>query len=476
MSDHFVNQLLVVSQVVAILFFFAANSFYGVQVVMALTTVREHLRATLEGDPNRLARSHAVPRISLLAPAFNEESSIAESVRSLLSLHYPDLQVIVVNDGSSDKTIEVLKEVYQLEPSRRLYEHYIATKAVRGVYRSRVYPGLMVVDKENGGKADALNVGLNLSEGELVCAIDADTVIEPDALLRLVRPFVQQEDVVAAGGNIRIANGSIVRDGRVVTPRVPRRALPGFQMVEYTRAFLVGRMGLNRMGGNVVISGAFGLFRRDAMRATGGYSTATIGEDMELVMRLRRHGVDNGGPHKAQFIPDPVAWTEVPETFGSLGRQRDRWQRGLAQSLFLHKGVLFRPRYKAMGSVVVPYFVFVELLAPLVEFLGLLALLVSALLGVLDPRFAVLFFFFAYGYGLLLTSMAVTLDELTFRRYPSVKDKAWLMLWVFLEQFGYRQITVYWRLKGLVRFLLGRTDWGAMERKGFEKAPEPVKV
>lgn len=476
MSEHFLNQLLVLSQVVAILFFFVANSFYGVQVVMALSTVREHVRATLDGDPNRLARSHAVPPISLLAPAYNEESSIADSVRSLLSLHYPDLQVIVVNDGSSDQTMQVLRDVYQLEASRRLYEPYIATKAVRGVYRSRLYPGLMVVDKENGGKADALNVGLNLSQGELVCAIDADTVIEPDALLRLVRPFVQEEDVVAAGGNIRIANGSIVRDGRVVTPRVPRRALPGFQMVEYTRAFLVGRMGLNRMGGNVVISGAFGLFRRDAMRATGGYSTATIGEDMELVMRLRRHGVDSGGPHKALFIPDPVAWTEVPESFGSLGRQRDRWQRGLAQSLWMHQGVLFRPRYKGMGSVVVPYFVFVELFAPLIEFLGLLALGVSALMGVLDPRFAVLFFFFAYGYGLLLTSMAVTLDELTFRRYPSVKDKAWLMLWVFLEQFGYRQITVYWRLKGLVRFLLGRTDWGVMERKGFEKAPEPVKV
>lgn len=476
MSEHLVNQLLVASQVFAILFFFAANSFYGVQVVMALSTVREHVRATLDSDPNRLARSHAVPRISLLAPAYNEESSVVESVRSLLSLHYPDLQVIVVNDGSSDRTMAVLKQAYQLEPSRRLYEAYIPTKPVRGVYQSKLYPGLMVVDKENGGKADALNVGLNLSQGELVCAIDADTLIEPDALLRLVRPFVQSEDVVAAGGNIRIANGSIVRNGQVVAPRVPRRALPGFQMVEYTRAFLVGRMGLNRMGGNVVISGAFGLFRRDAMRATGGYSTATIGEDMELVLRLRRHGVDTGGPSKAQFIPDPVAWTEVPETFGSLGRQRDRWHRGLAQCLWLHKRVLFRPRYKAMGSVVTPYFVFVELFAPLIEFLGLLALIVAAFMGVLDPRFAVLFFFFAYGYGLLLTSMAVTLDELTFRRYPSVKDKAWLMLWVFLEQFGYRQITVYWRLKGLIKFLLGRTEWGAMERKGFQSAPEPVGV
>jgi cellulose synthase/poly-beta-1,6-N-acetylglucosamine synthase-like glycosyltransferase len=310
----------------------------------------------------------------------------------------------------------------------------------------------------------------------LVCAIDADTLIEPDALLRMVRPFVEDPEVVAAGGNIRVANGCKVRGGRVVEPKVPRRALPGFQMVEYTRAFLVGRMGLNKMGGNLVISGAFGLFRRDSLIAAGGYSTDTIGEDMELVLRLRRKGMDVGGPSKAEFIPDPVAWTEVPENFGSLGRQRDRWHRGLAQSMMMHKRVLFRPRYKAMGSAVYPYFLFIELMAPLVEFLGLLGLVIGLSLGVLDVRFALLFLVFAYGYGLLLTSMAVSLDEITFRLYPRLRDKAWFILWVLLEQFGYRQVTVYWRMRGLVKYALGHHEWGAMERKGFqmENPRQPV--
>jgi cellulose synthase/poly-beta-1,6-N-acetylglucosamine synthase-like glycosyltransferase len=328
-----------------------------------------------------------------------------------------------------------------------------------------------VADKVNGGKADALNAGLNLATGELVCAIDADTLIEPDALQRLVRPFLRSEGVVAAGGTIRIANQAVVKGGRVVQARAPRRPLPGFQVVEYLRAFLFGRLGWNRLGGNLIISGAFGLFRRDAMLGAGGYLHDTVGEDMEMVLRLRRLGYERGGPRRIEFVPDPVAWTEAPETLRVLGRQRDRWHRGLADVLWRHRGVMLNPRYGAMGMVVFPYFVLVELLAPLVEALGLAGMALGLAMGAVDWPFAALFFLAAYALGAVLTAFTLVLEELTFHRYDRMRDRALLVVWALFENLGYRQATVVWRLQGLWKYLRGRRDWGAMERRGFGTAP-----
>jgi cellulose synthase/poly-beta-1,6-N-acetylglucosamine synthase-like glycosyltransferase len=259
-----------------------------------------------------------------------------------------------------------------------------------------------------------------------------------------------------------------------VEARVPRRALPGFQVVEYLRAFLFGRMGPNRLGGNIVISGAFGLFRRDAVVRAGGYAFGSMGEDLELVLRMRREGYERKEPHKVVFVPDPVAWTEAPSTFRVLGRQRDRWHRGLAESLFLHRKVVLNPRYRALGMVVTPYFLFIELLAPVVEALGLVLLALGLFVGAVDWTFGALFLLFAYGYGLFLTAMTIALEEVTFRRYTAMRDKLLLVLWVVLENLGYRQLTVYWRLRGLVKFLAGKRDWGVMERKGFGATPTTV--
>jgi cellulose synthase/poly-beta-1,6-N-acetylglucosamine synthase-like glycosyltransferase len=328
----------------------------------------------------------------------------------------------------------------------------------------------VVVDKENGGKADALNAALNLSTGELVCAMDADTLIEPDALQRMVRPFLYSDDVVAAGGTIRIVNASDVRGGRVVRTRTPRDPIPGIQVVEYLRAFLFGRLGWNRLGGTLIISGAFGLFRRDAVVAAGGYVHDTVGEDMELVLRLRRRGYEGHGSSRVAFIPDPVAWTEAPETLRVLGRQRDRWQRGLADVLWRHRRVLLNPRYGAMGLVAYPYFVFVELFAPVVEAIGIAGLLLGLSLGAVDTSFAIMFFLAAYGLGAVLTVLTLALEEASFHRYDRFVDRVLLIGWALVENLGYRQLTVVWRLQGLYRYLRGRTDWGKMERKGFAPA------
>ncbi len=465
-----VTQGLVWVEVGVIAYFLLVNSFYAVLLVSAAKELVRHTRQIRGERRWRVLDSKVAPSVSMLAPAYNEAATIAESVRGLLSLYYPNLEVVVINDGSRDKTLDVLTREFDLAPINPVYQRRIETRPVRALYRSRIHPNLVVATKENGGKADALNVGLDLATGDLVCAMDADTLIEPEALQRMVRPFLQGNEVLAAGGTIRVANGSVVRGGRVVRVRAPLRPIPGIQVIEYLRAFLFGRLGWNRFGGNLIISGAFGLFRRSAVIDVGGYAHDTVGEDMELVLRLRRRGYETGGPHRVDFIPDPVAWTEAPESLRVLGRQRDRWHRGLADVLWRHRRVAFNPRYGTMGMLAFPYFVLVELLAPVIELLGLFALGTAFLIGALDLRFAALFFLVAYGIGLWLSVATLVMEELTFRRYDRMRDRLILLLWALFENIGFRQLTAWWRLRGLLKFIRGRTDWGAMERRGFHRA------
>ncbi|HET7612405.1 MAG TPA: glycosyltransferase family 2 protein [Gemmatimonadaceae bacterium] len=466
-----VNAMLFKAQGPVLAYFFAINAWYLVLLVSALLELRRHMLLITDESRHLLLSSTLSPTISILAPAYNEEATIETSLRALLALQYPNLEVIVISDGSKDRTVQVLIDRFNLVPVKTIYEQRIKTKPVRMLYRSATYPSLVVVDKENGGKADALNVGLSFARGELVCAMDADTLIEGDGLQRMVRPFLYATDVVATGGTIRVVNGSEVKHGRVLKARVPTHLLPGVQVVEYLRAFLFGRLGWNRLGGNIIISGAFGLFQRDAVVNAGGYLHDTVGEDMELVLRLKRLSYEKGGPGRIAFVPDPVAWTEVPETAAVLGRQRDRWHRGLADVLWRHRRMMLNPRYGVTGLFVYPYYAFVELLAPVIEVIGLLTLALGLAFGVLDWKFAVLFYLTAYGLGTAMTAFTLILEDLSFHRYATFRDRALLFCWALLENLGYRQMTVYWRLRGLWKFIRGRKEWGAMERKGFQAVP-----
>jgi cellulose synthase/poly-beta-1,6-N-acetylglucosamine synthase-like glycosyltransferase len=422
----------------------------------------------------RVLSSEVAPTISILAPAHNEEVTVADSVRSLLTLRYPSLEVVLVNDGSSDGTLEVLKAEFDLvevhaAPLRRRLE----AARVRAIHRSRRTPSLIVVDKENGGKADALNVGLDVAGGELVCAIDSDTLVEADALQRMIRPFLGSDEVVAVGGTIRAVNGCEVRAGRVVKERPPRRLLPAMQAVEYLRAFLAGRLGWNRLGGNLVISGAFGLFRREPMIAAGGYLHETVGEDMEVVVRMRRLGRRDGTGERVVFVPDPVAWTEVPERARVLARQRDRWHRGLADVLRRHQGMAFNPRYGRVGLLVFPYFLLIELFAPVVELVGIVAVVLGLAFGAVNIPFAVLFLLVAYGFGVLLTAWTLVLEQWTYRGYGRLRDRVWLLFVSLFEGLGYRQLRAVWRRRGLFGYLRGRREWGVMTRSGFTSDEQP---
>jgi cellulose synthase/poly-beta-1,6-N-acetylglucosamine synthase-like glycosyltransferase len=456
------------SEYIVGVYFLLVNSFYATLLVSAGFSMRRHLLRGWHQRHWRLLGSELAPRLSMIAPAYNEESTIVESARALLTLRYPSLEIVIVNDGSSDATLATMEREFGLYRIHPDYERLVDHAPIRGIYRSSRVSQLVVVDKDNGGgKADALNAGLNVSSGELACSVDADTLIEPDALLRLVQPYIERDDVVACGGTVRVANGSVVRSGRVVERRAPRRVLPGVQTIEYVRAFLFGRMGWNSFGGNLIISGAFGLFRRQAVAESGGYLHDTVGEDMELIVRLRRNAYEEGGPDKVIFVPDPVAWTEAPDRLKDLAGQRDRWHRGLADTMWRHRRVLVNPRYGTLGLLAFPYFFFVELLAPLIEAFGLLALPAALLLHAVNWEFAVLLFIVAYGYGLVLTVSSLMLEEVTESPYARFGDRLRLIPWAIIESFGYRQMTVVWRLRGLWKYLRKESGWGAMTRSGF---------
>jgi cellulose synthase/poly-beta-1,6-N-acetylglucosamine synthase-like glycosyltransferase len=396
---------------------------------------------------------------------------VEENVRSLLMLDYPLFEVILINDGSSDRTLDVLISRFDLRLSERSYERAVACRPIRAIYESAAYPNLVVIDKTNGGKADALNAGLNLALYPLFCGIDADSILEADALLRLVRPFLEAPGItVAAGGVIRVANGCDVRAGRVRQVRLVKRLLPLVQIVEYLRAFLFGRMGW--AGGNslLIISGAFGLFERRAALLAGGYTTGTVGEDLELVVKMHRRLREEGRPYRVEFVPDPVCWTEVPESLRVLRRQRTRWHRGLIDTMWRHRAMLGRPRYGIVGLVAMPGFVVFEMLSPVIELSGYLLMPLLWATGSLSVGFASTFLVIAILYAVLVSVLAVLLDDISFRRYPRIRDLGLLILAAIIENIGYRQLTVWWRVRAFWEFWRGDLSWGAMERRGVGTA------
>jgi cellulose synthase/poly-beta-1,6-N-acetylglucosamine synthase-like glycosyltransferase len=452
-------------------YFLAINAIYFVLYLISFVEIADYVRREIFSGFSELFTSNYAPPVSVVVPAYNEEATITESVRSFLTLHYPLHEVIVVNDGSSDGTLEVLMQEFGLYESDQPMRMQLETAPLRGIYTSPT-ERLIVVDKENGGKSDALNAGICAASYPLVCCMDADIILEEDALLRVARPMIESGSVAAVGGIIRVANGCEFEKGRLVKVKTPRKPLPNFQIVEYLRAFIAVRTAWSRLNCLLIISGAFGMFRRRDLILAGGYSGDTVGEDMELTTRMHRVLRENDRKYKISFVPDPIAWTEVPDTLRVLGRQRDRWHRGLIDTLVRHRRMLFNPRYGPVGLIAMPYFFIFEFLGPVIELLGYAAFVAGVALGVINGPFALAFFLAAVGLGVLLSTAAVFLEELRLERYPRWWDLVKLTLYGVLENFGYRQLNTLWRALAIVSFLRNNTNWGAMERKGFRTREE----
>ncbi len=408
------------------------------------------------------------PSLTILVPAHNEELTVEEAVRALLSLQYPDFEVIVVNDGSEDTTLDRLRNRFSLEPEPLQEEGLLPHAPVRAVYRSREVPRLRVIDKERGGKADALNAGINLVETELFCAVDADSILEPDALLRAVQLFVEGgERTVAVGGTVRVANGCRVRGGRVVEVGLPRHPLAILQAMEYLRAFSMARLALAWFGALFIVSGAFGIFRRAAVVEIGGYDTATVGEDLELVLRLHRTLSERGREFEIRYVPEPVCWTQVPERVADLARQRIRWHRGALESVARHAAMLGRWRYRGMGLLGLPSLVLIDLVGPLVEAAGYVLMPAFWLLDAIDGGFLLAWLLLTVTFGAAISAGSLILEELELRRYPRVRHLAILVAAAFLENIGYRQLHNLWRILGHLHYLRGARGWGGRTRMAF---------
>lgn len=455
----------------AMYYVIAINSLYFVIMMFSFKSIMGILKNSLYSRFQALSGSEHVPPISILVPAYNEELTIIENVRSLLALNYPRYEVIVVNDGSKDDTLQVLIEEFSLTLSRHMpVQPLLQTSRVRGVYHNPAFPNLYLIDKENGGKADSLNAGINLSHYPLIASIDADSLLEKDALIRIAKVYMENpEETVAIGGDIRIANGCKIENGVVKDIRLPDKFLPMMQSVEYLKAFLGGRIGWSAINGLIIVSGAFGVFRKDYVVKVGGYRGGYPGEDMNIIIKLHKYMLENNLPYRVAFCPDAVCWTQAPDTWKILGSQRRRWGRGNLKNMIEYgKNMVLRPKYKVFGMLTLPFNILFETLNPYFRITGLLALIGYTMLDMTNSHILLIYGLLNVLYGVLLGIGSILLEEIAFRRYPRFRDIVKMLFYTILMFFGYRQIGVIWRFLGHIEYLRNNNSWGTMTRTSWQ--------
>jgi len=471
MTRPWFNLFLLGFQGVVFAYFITLNALYLLLIVLSLVWCRRYKKKSLAQpiDFEALeALKPLVPPVTLIVPAFNEERVIVQSIRSLLGISYASIDVVVVNDGSTDNTLEELIRSFSLRKSEVRVSGNLPTQRVRDFYVSSVEPRLVVVDKENGGKADALNAGINFCQDPYFLAMDADSLLEPEALTCALRAMLEDPDrVVAVGGIVRGVNGSIVDAGRVRRPHLLLNFWVVVQMIEYLRSFLAGRAGWSLINSLMIVPGAFGLFQKAACVRVGGYSTHTVTEDLELIVRLHRYARDHQLGWRVLFAPDAVCWTEMPTTARVLGRQRKRWHEGLWQTLAQHRAMCFRPRYGVVGMLALPHQIIHELGGPFVELSGLILLPLFYALGVLSWQAFVLYLALAFFVGILFSLVALLIDQTHFPRHRFPRDALLLLGFSLIEYFGYRQLFMWWRLVASWNYLFGRIAWRVSRRTGF---------
>ena len=454
--------------------FIFAIAIFASYIIMSVLSGLELIRYKKKNsfvDYSAIISSPLAPSLTILAPSYNEGNTIIENIRSLLSLHYGDFEVVIINDGSKDDTMEKIIRHYHLVKVDYFVNYTIPTKPVRSVYKStnKAYNRLTVIDKENGGKADSLNAGINISNKNYVVCIDVDCILEEDALLKLVKPFLEKhkERVIATGGVIRAVNSCEVKDGKIVKVNLPSNLIARFQALEYNRTFLMGRVAWSRINGLLLISGACGVFDREIVIKAGGYDSKTVGEDMELIVRMRRYMYENDLKCRVVYIPDPLCWTEVPETLKILSRQRNRWTRGTIETLIKHKSLFLNPKYGNLGMLGIPYWFFFEWMAPYVEAIGIVYVILIIAIGTPNWPFFIILMGFTYFFAIVFSAWSILFEEFSFPRYRRNRDIVKLILISLIEPIVYHPFNVWFALKGNYHYFTGVRSWGKMERKGF---------
>ena len=466
------KRIIVFFSFVVVIIGWIQNIIYAWCIPQALIEINKHSQRDDDHSHWEMLRSESFLPVSIIVPAYNEQNTIRESVLALLTLHYPEFKVIVVNDGSSDSTAETMIKEFDMKPVHYVRDdETISHQPIRQIYGSEKYPDLLFLDKKNGKKADAINAGMTCVRTPLFCVIDADSLLESGALLKAVRPFLETSDnVIAVGGTVGIVNGCTVKNGQVTQYGLPKKFLPRIQVVEYIRAFLMARLAASRKGTLAIISGAFGIFRRDIAVAIGGYDTTTVGEDMEMVLRMHRYMLERDIPYSVRYVPEPVCWTEAPESLKFLSNQRIRWQRGALECLSRHKNMLLNRKYGRLGMVSLPTFLLVDLISPVMEIIGYFLIILLILFGWLEAKY-IIALLVLFSFGVLITVMSLMIEQDEIEQFTNPMDIFKVLLTACVENFGYRQICSFWRMRGLFQHFGGKkATWGKMERVGFKTA------
>jgi cellulose synthase/poly-beta-1,6-N-acetylglucosamine synthase-like glycosyltransferase len=442
---------------------------YLIQLFYAFLGLRKYKKSLDYSTSARFIESENIVPISVLVPAFNEVETICDTVKNLLSLDYPNYEIIVINDGSNDETLNELIEKFNLVSIDEPFKTSIKTEKVQAIYRSVEHINLVVIDKENGGKADALNAGINLSQYPVFVSVDADCILEDTSLIRIVYSFMNDPDCVAIGGTVRINSGCQIENGKLKSVALTGNALFTIQTNEYLRDFLTGRIALNEMGTLLIISGAFGAFKKQAVIDVGGYTTKCIGEDIELVVKLHKNSFQKNLGSTIRFMPDPVCWTQPPDNLKDLVKQRKRWHIGLADTLLKHRDMILNPKYKKIGMMTLPYFCFFDFIGPVIEMLGYFFIPLSWALGILDVKFMLGFYSLGLLYGTILSVGSLLLEENIFGKYPKLRDILKLFFFAIIDNLGYRQIMTIIKIVAMFRFSKNKNQWGNIKRRKYNK-------
>ena len=476
--SHFWIELIINTLLAIASIFIVSNMFY----VMLIYASRKMLnRQKLSWPYNNFEHKP----ISLIVPSYNEEKNIVDSVESFLAQQYGHFEIIIVNDGSKDQTLDNLLEKYSFKAISFNPEQFklCQSKILQMFYCKE--RNITIINKENSGKADALNAGLDIAKYDYTCFVDADSILDPKAFNRVMLEFAIHPSLIACGATIRVVNGVTIRDGKIETVSLPRGYIELCQLLEYTQSFLMGRLGWQFFDATMIISGAFGVFKKAAVKEIGGFDKMSVGEDMDLIVRMHKYYTGKlGDKYSIGFIPDPLCWTEVPSDTSALSNQRNRWQRGLLESIFSGDKILFSTNRSFFSRLAIPFYLITEFVSPFIEILSYILLAIGLIFGFINYKIVILFFIIGLLFSVVISLTSLIYEEKNFSKDMTLAQLLYLFYGSIVMNTGYRQYMAVQRLRGVIDFYLKRKDWGRMDRTGFiHKAPvqnkkslvEPIK-